>query len=773
MKFLPASLLTLLALAVPLIAAEPDQTVDFGKQIRPIFKRSCTKCHGGVKQAGDVSFVYREQSIDSGIIIPGEPDDSELMARITSTDPDVRMPPPGEHGEETQPLTKAEIDLVSRWIEEGAPWGEHWALQAPVDHPLPATLDAQWISQPLDAFVLARLEAEKRQPSAEASPNQWLRRTSLDLIGIPPTPEETQRFLQACQAAGSKREEVYETEVERLLNSERFGERWAAMWMDLARYADTKGYEKDPHREMWPFRDWLIRAFNEDMPFDQFTVKQIAGDLLETPTADDLVATAFHRNTQTNTEGGTDDEEFRVASVIDRINTTWTVWQATTFGCVQCHSHPFDPFRHEEYYNFMAFFNNTEDHDLDNDFPTLRLPREPVQAAKAVEIDHRLRMLRQQLNHPGQQLAEEKSEWQRLVPSSVETSHGKLAIVEDEVRAAGGTFAPGCEYTITTEAVPSTAIRVMILPESDDPKSWPETGSVISKFEVTLKLPDGKTEAVAIREVFSDHLVGPYDPEEAIRDGAAGVGGYPKLFGPRWAVFVLDSPLDPPSGSTFVFKLHQDAQTTGSRAVHVRRCSVSSSNATQWSELVELGERVASWEQYRDLAKERKAIGGTPVPVMIQRESRGERATRQFVRGNWLDHGELATANVPAVLPPIGDNPTRLELAQWLVSGDNPLTARVMANRFWAQLFGIGIVETLEDFGSTGTLPSHPALLDHLALRLQETHQWRLKPFLKEVVLSSTYRQTNHTSKELRERDPQNRLFGARTSHAAVGRDGS
>ena len=279
----------------------------------------------------------------------------------------------------------------------------------------------------------------------------------------------------------------------------------------------------------------------------------------------------------------------------------------------------------------------------------------------------------------------------------------------------------------------------------------------------------GKTESVAIREVFSDHLVGPYDPEEAIRDGAAGVGGYPKLFGPRWTVFVLESPLDPPTGSKFVFKLHQDAQTTGSRAVHVRRCSVSSSNAPQWPELVESGERVASWERYRGLAQERKAIGGTPVPVMIQRESRGERATRQFVRGNWLDHGELAAANVPAVLPPIGDNPTRLELARWLVSGDNPLTARVMANRFWAQLFGIGIVETLEDFGSTGALPSHPALLDHLALRLQETHQWRLKPFLKEVVLSSTYRQTNRSSKELRERDPQNRLLarGPRTRLSA------
>ncbi len=769
-SFLLAVLCLLSVAVTPVHGDQGDAPIDFTAQIRPILKENCTKCHGGVKQAADVSFVYRDQTIDAGIIIPGEPAESELIARVTTTDPDLRMPPPGDNPDESQPLTEAEIELLSKWIEQGAPWGEHWAFQPPREQSLPATQDTNWVAQPLDAFVLARLEAENLRPADEASPQEWLRRVSFDLVGLPPTPAETERFLAACQQAQPSRDAVYEDEVDRLLSADHFGERWAAMWMDLARYADTKGFEKDPHRDMWPYRDWLIKAFNEDMPFDQFTLKQLAGDLLENPTADDLIATAFHRNTQTNTEGGTDDEEFRVASLIDRINTTWTVWQATTFGCVQCHSHPYDPYRHEEYYNFMAFFNNTEDHDLDDDYPTFGLPGDPEQAAEAVRLDQQLQALRRELNQTGQRLAAE-ADWKPLAPTAVETSHGTLALAElpsgeHEVRVAGGTFPPGCEYTVTTAAVPCTAIRVDIRPESDDPKAWPETGAVISKLEIALLLPDGQQQPVAIREVFADHLAGPYDPREAIRDGAAGFGGYPKLFGPRWAVFACAAPLNPPDGSSLILKLHQDAQTTGNRAVHVRRFSLATSNVPAWTDLVAAAERAEQWQEYGRLEQRRKALGGTPVPVMKQLDPAGARPTRQFVRGNWLDHGELATPNVPAVLPPIeGQNPTRLELANWLCSAENPLTARVLANRLWAQLFGVGIVETLEDFGSTGSPASHPALLDHLAWRLQHTHRWHLKPFLKEIVLSAAYRQTNRMPATLQEKDPRNRLLarGPRT----------
>ena len=756
-------------MALPSQASDNAGLIDFASQIRPILKKNCTKCHGGVKQAGDVSFVYREQTIDSGIIIPGEPDESELIARVTSTDPDLIMPPPGEHGEANEALSHEEVGLLASWIEQGAPWGEHWSLQLLTQPSPPNTRNGEWISRPLDAFVLARLESDSLVPSVQASPNEWLRRASFDLTGLPPTPEEVRRFLAACEQATSS-DAAYEGEVDRLLSSKHFGERWSAMWMDLARYADTKGFEKDPHRDMWPYRDWLIKAFNDDMPFDQFTIRQLAGDLLDAPTADDLIATAFHRNTQTNTEGGTDDEEFRVACVIDRINTTWIVWQATTFGCVQCHSHPYDPYRNEEYYNFMAFFNNTEDHDLDNDFPTLRLPREPIRAAEAVGLDRQSQALRSELNDAGHRLASQTSIWQPMTPTSVETTHGKLAISGQEVRVAGGTFPPGCEYTVTGTAVPCTAIRVDVRPEADDPKSWPETGSVVSKLEVSVLSPDGQRKQLPIKEVFVDYVAGPYDPAEAIRDGAAGFGGYPKLFGPRWAVFVLESPLKPADGSSLIVKLHQDAQTTGSRAVHIRRFALSTSNLSGWSDLVGSSQRAQQWRDYRQLVKRRKALGGTPVPVMQQRNALGARPTRRFVRGNWLDHGELAAANVPAVLPPMMErNPTRLDLAEWLVSDENPLTARVIANRLWAELFGIGIVETLEDFGSTGTEPSHPQLLDHLAWRLRHTHQWHFKPFLKELVLSSTYRQANRIPASLQTADPRNRLLarGPRTRLSA------
>jgi hypothetical protein len=320
--------------------------VDFNESIRPILNRNCTSCHGGVKQAGEVSFVYREQALGQGesgeaTVVPGNPAASEMIRRITSDDPDDRMPPIDEHPEG---LTRDEIRTLTTWVKEGADWGEHWSFISPEARPLPDASNPGWAKQPLDRFILARLDAERLAPAEPASPTEWLRRATFDLTGLPPSASELRNFEAALREPGGE-ERAYAEVAERLSGSPAFGERWAAVWMDLARYADTKGFEKDPHRNVWPYRDWLIRAFNTDMPFDQFTIKQLAGDLLPASSPDDLVATVFHRNTMANTEGGTDDEEFRVAAVIDRINTTWTVWQASTFGCVQCHDHPYDPFR--------------------------------------------------------------------------------------------------------------------------------------------------------------------------------------------------------------------------------------------------------------------------------------------------------------------------------------------------------------------------------------------------------------------------------------------
>ncbi len=503
-------------------------------------------------------------------------------------------------------------------------------------------------------------------------------RVYFDLIGLPPTPEQTARFLSACENSGGQCEAVYEAEVDRLLNSPHYGERWAAVWMDLARFADTKGFEKDPHRDIWPYRDWVIRAFNQNLPFDQFTIKQLAGDLLPQPDVDDLVATAFHRNTQTNTEGGTDDEEFRVSAVIDRINTTWTVWQATTFGCVQCHSHPYDPFQHSEFYAFMAFFNSTEDHDLDDDFPTMSLPDSREQAALAVKLDQQRNELRQSLNDVGLPLAAEADQWTALAPTKVESSQGQLKTeLNHQVHVAGGTFPPGCIYTVHTPAKNMTALRVQILPESDDAASWPETGSVLSKLELTLELSDGQIQDLPLADVFADYLAGPYNARDAMHDGAAGFGGYPKLTGPRWAVFVLDQPLEAPAGATLVIRLKQDAQTTGSRAVHLRRFQLDSSALPAWTEVAHSAERAAQWQRYQQLADQRKQLTGPDLPIMQQRTGAAARPTRVFVRGNWLDLGELVSPAVPSILPAI-DAPQsdRLALARWLVSDRNPLTAQ-------------------------------------------------------------------------------------------------
>lgn len=786
--------------AINAAGAETDSAeVDFNQQIRPIFTQYCSSCHGGVKQAGDVSFVYRDQVLppDGWVVEPGDPEASVLIERIKTEDPDLRMPPPDEHPD---PLPAEAIALLERWILEGATWGEHWSM-APLEDPLaqlrdplspPAEQDGaepngaepsgsepdretakRWGRQPLDRIVAAQHTQVGVRPSAEADPAEWLRRVSFDLIGLPPTLQQTREFVSRCQQASTDqdRESLYVAQVEQLLASPAFGERWASLWMDLARYADSKGFEKDPHRDMWPYRDWLIRAFNEDMPYDQFTIKQLAGDLLPEPTADDWIATAFHRNTQTNTEGGTDDEEFRVAAVIDRINTTWTVWQATTMGCVQCHSHPYDPLRQDEYYSFMALFNNSLDCDLDSDYPTLVVPEDREQIAEAVQVQRAYQEARRLRNQLGRDLAEQLP-WQPLTPRSAVSSEGELKIEGNHVRRAGGTFPVGVQYTIEADAPSMTAMRVEILPESQEPAQWPEQGSVLSRLKLTLVAEDGSTQPIELADVFADALTVPDDPRDCLSErGGDAVGGYPKLNGPRWGVFVLKQPLRPPASSTLRLEMIQSASVTGNLATPLRNFVCSVSDDDGWQTL--LGSD-ALRERTETLAATQQSVQGLrggALPVVLSRPQQAARPTRRFIRGNWTDRGDEMAPGIPAAFAESSsavetiDVTNRLDLARWLVSKANPLAARVWANRIWAQLFGIGIVETQEDFGSSGTLPSNSALLDYLAISIRDTHGWRLKPFLRELVLSATYRQTQHVDKALQDRDPENRLLarGPRT----------
>ena len=356
---------------------QSEAPVDFNADIRPILNTKCISCHGGVKETAGFSLFSRADALrptKSGkpAIIPGAANQSELIKRLLSDDEDERMP---YHAE---PLSADEIAKMKSWINQGAPWADHWAYIKPQKPPVPADTTG-WSRNPVDHFVRARLQQEKLTPSAPADKATLLRRLSLDLIGLPPTVTEVAAFT----ADTSPR--AYEKQVDRLLASPHFGERWAAMWLDLARYSDTKGYEKDQYRNIWRYRDYVIRSFNQDKPFNQFTVEQLAGDLLPQPTEEQLLATAFHRNTANNDEGGTDDEEFRTSAILDRVSTTWEVWQGTTMGCVQCHSHPYDPIRHEEFYESAAFFNNTHDEDVPGEYPNLQ-HYQPADEARIAQL---------------------------------------------------------------------------------------------------------------------------------------------------------------------------------------------------------------------------------------------------------------------------------------------------------------------------------------------------------------------------------------------------
>ncbi|NWK56798.1 DUF1553 domain-containing protein [Verrucomicrobiaceae bacterium N1E253] len=747
--------------------AEP---LEFNRDIRPILVEHCTTCHGGVKQAGEVSFIYRQQALGKGksgktIIVPGKPEASEMIRRLTTKDPDDRMPPPKEH---PVPLSEKKIKLLSEWVRQGAQWQEHWAF-VPLKDKQPKTLsNPEWPSMPMDAFVLARLDKEQLAPSPTASPQEWLRRASFDLTGLPPTLDELSRFEEETSSQGEK---AYHHAVERLLASPHYGERMASMWMDLARYADSKGYEKDGHRDMWPYRDWLIRSFNEDMPFDDFTRKQLAGDLLPDPQWQDLVATMFHRNTQTNEEGGTDDEEFRLNALLDRVNTTWTVWQASTFACAQCHDHPYDPIRQEDYYRFAAFFNNTEDADLNSEHPTIRLPGDAKAAAEATQLSRQIRSIRQSLNHAGSPHLHVDAQWTALSPTRSSSTHGGLSHEAGGIIQATGTQSVGTQFKLSFPGEDFTALRLTIYPDDADPKQSPFRGSVLSRLTATLEHPDGKSETIPFKEVFADSLTGPYDPMASLSPGAPGVGAYPKLFKTRRATFVPAVAIVAPAGSQLHLSIQHKASTTGNQAVTLRRFQWEYTNNPLWTQIVQDPERASQWKAYHTLNKQRNKFGGTTIPVMQDRPQSAMRETRLFARGSFSSKEQVLKPGVPLIFNamPKENSNNRLGMAQWLTSPDNPLTARVIVNRLWHECFGTGIVETLGDFGSSGQAPSHPELLDHLALRLQREHDWSLKKMLREIVLSSTYRQSHQSTTTLTQKDPRNRLLarGPRTRLSA------
>ncbi|SDF13743.1 Planctomycete cytochrome C [Pricia antarctica] len=679
--------------------------VDFSTQIKPILNNKCITCHGGVKKNGGFSLLFEKDALaenESGkpAIIPGNASGSELISRIHETDPELRMP------YEKPPLSEEEIDLLTRWIDQGAEWGQHWAYSLPEKVEIPAisqeagfTADgtSNFVQNEIDNFVFARLESEALHPNPPAEKNIIARRLALDLTGLPPD--------QKLFTAFTDGDLTYETMVDTLLARKDYGEKWASWWLDLARYADTKGYEKDMGRNMWRYRDWVISAFNENMPYDRFTTEQLAGDLLPDPTTDQLIATAFHRNTMNNDEGGTEDEEFRVASVIDRVNTTFSVWQSTTMECVQCHSHPYDPFTHEEYFKAMAFFNNSRDEDTPDESPNIRFYDEEQQQ----DVDRVNAWVKKYGSAEVAALYDDFltfNEPKYLAHNAVDFTNGELADTKY--------LALWDDGSCTLKNVNTSGAGFMYMNYRSDIDGTQVTiRKNNSEGEILTRFITNKTEGNTIRKI-------PFKG--------------------------TDTNID------LYFETNND---------NIKK-QVSTSYITWFAFLKDIpGKSRPGYqgitETFLKLLNEH-----TPVlPIMVENHSYMARATQVFDRGNWLMKTDSVEPGVPKTLNDweSGWEGNRLGLSKWIVSKKNPLTARTFVNRVWHQLFGRGIVASIEDMGTQSDPPSHPELLDWLSLRFMNEHDWDMKALIKDIVMSGTYRQSSKNSPELYQIDPNNELF--------------
>ncbi len=676
------------------------EKIDYNTQVKPILNKKCIACHGGVKAKSNFSLLFREDAMKAAKsgkypIVPGYPGKSEMIRRITNNDPDERMPYKHE------PLTKEEISTLRKWIKQGAEWGEHWAY-IPVQKPALPEVENKWIRNDIDKFIYQKLEEEKLKPSPEADKQTLLRRASLDLIGMPAEENIAKKYLN------DNSDKAFENLIDDLLSSKRYGEKWTSMWLDLARYADTKGFEKDPGRNIWPYRDWLINAFNEDKPYDKFLTEQLAGDLLPDPTDAQYIATGFHRNTVTNDEGGTDNEEYRTVAVVDRVNTTWTALMSTTFGCVQCHSHPYDPIRHEEYYKFMAFFNNSRDCDSQEDYPLLRR-FEKEDSIEALRI-------KEWLKQNGSDAEAKKfyrllKTWEPVTTSfertdkyiNAEQRETKWLLIRkrSDFRMMQIDLSDKTYFLFRYKGYPTDGVWTIHLDSMNGPV-WK-----------TINVPETKGES-KIYGVDVDPVAGVHDLYFSYFSK--------KLEKDDFTALILDW-----------FYFGQQFPGKGK-------------------------------EGYDSTFSSYMRLLNTPVkttPVMSENSPDLYRETTVFERGKWWVKGDKVEADIPKLFSPIQKNGTkdRMDLALWLTNKRHPLTARTMVNRLWEQIFGNGIVETLEDFGTQGIAPTHKELLDWLAWQFMNDDKWSMKKMIKTIVMSATYRQQSTVNDELLKKDPYNKFY--------------
>ena len=804
---------TLIVAALTLVHARAQEPVhettpiDFVRNVQPIFAEHCVRCHGPEKhKAGlrlDNSAAVTIGGDSGSVILPHDSAHSELILRVMGVDPEDRMPPKGD------PLSPKQVAILGAWIDAGAAWPaeanserkpktDHWAFKTPARPDVPEVQHNDWVHNPIDNFVLSHLEAEGLTPSPEADKITLMRRLHMDLTGLPPTPDEVESYLNDTSPY------AYENLVNRLLASPHFGERWGRHWLDLARYADSDGYEKDTVRPYaYRYRDWVIDALNRDMPYDQFVTEQLAGDLLPNATVEQKMATGFHRNTLTNREGGIDPEEDRSKIAIDRVNTTASTFLGLTMGCAQCHSHKYDPITQREYYGMYWFFNRTIEKDVSAPVPgemegykrqKARYDAELARLKKAIadrrpELETTLAEWEASLDLP-------ESGWQVLNPDSYASAGGaSFKKLDDQSLLLQGFNPPTDSYTVVARIQDSgiKAIRLEALTHNDLTKTGPgrayNGNLVLNEFRVyaaPTRDPNDRTR-VKIKSASADFEEPGRTIDQAI-DGDTGSGWaiYREMDmnENRTATFILDEEVGDPGGTILTFELDQryGRQHTIGRV----RLSVTKDDpgtltipdnvlaALKTPPDQRSGDRKnvvldyyaqfepASSGLIHTLSAVENAAPQPPA-TMAQTLAANPEPPKNFlfVRGDFLQKSDEVPAITPAVLnefKPSRAEPDRLDLAHWIVDPQNPLTARVQANRVWQYLFGQGIVTTPEDFGTRCDPPSQPELLDWLATEYM-ARGWSTKDMVRLIVNSATYRQTSDVRPELEERDPTNRLL--------------
>jgi len=784
-----------------LCAAEPAP-LQFNRDIRPILSQACFQCHGpdDKKRDSDLRLDTRAgATADLGghaAIVPGKPEQSKLLARVTSHDESEVMPPP----ESKKPrLTEKQIETLRRWIKEGAEYQGHWAFQPLAETQPPEVKDQTWVRNAIDRFILHKLEQEGIKPSSVAERTVLIRRVYLDLLGLLPSPEEVAEFVN------DQRPDAWEQLIERLLASPHYGERWGRHWLDQARYADSNGYSIDSERPMWPYRDWVIEALNKDMPFDQFTIEQLAGDLLPNATKSQQIATAFHRNTLINEEGGTDREQFRNEAVVDRVNTTGAVWLGLTVGCAQCHTHKFDPISHREYYQLFSFFNQSE--DVNNRGPTIPVVRgevfgRPISTTPEVLPETPAELAKRRAAWEARELAKAAKPanakpvaWTEGELLEYDTaSNAGLRKLDDGSLLADGRGASSDTYRVVIRPNLNTvaAIRLRVLPHESLPQQGPglaPSGNfVLTDFQVTR---DDKE--VAIASVTASVEQRGF-PAAAMIDDKDETGWGINVGGKDWhraqeAIIVLETPTDF-AGKHLEIKLAQKYK----EHYLIGRFALSFSESVpsltkedpQLVKLLKIKPADRTAAQEKELAaifakSEKAPVKKAPetatsdrVNLMVMKDLPNPRQTYIQLRGDFLrldkETGPLNPGVIQAVhnayKSPTTNFTNRLDLARWLVSPENPLTPRVAMNRVWMRYFGKGLVETDEDFGTQGAYPSHPELLDWLA-REWMRQGWSLKAMHRLIVNSATYRQSSQARPDLATSDPLNRWL-ARQSRIRV-----